>query len=192
MPSGPSERRRPRSTSSACKERLRADRFARRRHAVVRLDDSGFAAAAFLDRGLANAVARHKTMVFAERAVDRSRIDDARAVNGGLQRVPAGGAAAALAEDDARTVDDGLLLEEARPFEALMVRCAAVAALADSPAEEEKWGGEAAVYISDIQARDFRRLDPLSMRDQSIDTSDIPELSDEAWRRFGGHDDLSP
>jgi hypothetical protein len=111
----------------------------------VRLYESSFAALAFLARGLANAVARHNTTVFAERAADRSRIDYAAAVNGGLPLVPAGDAAAALADDDARMVDDGLLLEEAEPFKALMERCAAMAARANSAAEEEKWGGEAAV-----------------------------------------------
>lgn len=108
-------------------ERLRGDRFARHWHDVVRLDESGFSNAAFSDRELANAVARHKAMFFAEKAVDRTQIDYAAAVNGGLQLVPAGEAAAALAEDYARMVDDGLLLEEAEPFETLMERCADLA-----------------------------------------------------------------
>jgi len=61
-------------------ERLRGDRFARHWHDVVRLDEAGIAAAAFADRALANAVARHKTMFFAEKAADRSMIDYAAAV----------------------------------------------------------------------------------------------------------------
>jgi hypothetical protein len=116
-------------------ERLRGDRFARHWHDVVRLDEAGFAAAAFADRDLANAVARHKTMFFAEKAADRSQIDYAAAVNGGLQLVPAGDGAKALAEDYAQMVDDGLLLEEAEPFETLMERCADIAARANSAAE---------------------------------------------------------
>jgi len=44
-------------------ERLRGDRFARHWHDVVRLDEAGFAAPAFADRELANAVARHKANV---------------------------------------------------------------------------------------------------------------------------------
>lgn len=116
-------------------ERLRGDRFARHWHDVVRLDEAGFAAAAFADRDLANAVAGHKTMFFAEKAADRSQIDYAAAVNGGLQLVPAGDGAKALAEDYAQMVDDGLLLEEAEPFETLMVRCADIAARANSAAE---------------------------------------------------------
>ncbi|MAS13236.1 MAG: hypothetical protein CMH69_08035 [Nitratireductor sp.] len=115
-------------------ERLRGDRFARHWHDVVRLDEAGFAAAAFADRELANAVARHKAMFFAEKAADRSAIDYASAVNGGLQLVPVGDGAKALAEDYARMVDDGLLLEEAEPFETLMERCADIAARANSAA----------------------------------------------------------
>ncbi|MFC3727159.1 nucleotidyl transferase AbiEii/AbiGii toxin family protein [Neoaquamicrobium sediminum] len=115
-------------------ERLRGDRFARHWHDVVRLDEAGFAAAAFADRELANAVARHKAMFFAEKAVDRSQIDYASAVNGGLQLVPVGDGAKALEEDYARMVDDGLLLDEAEPFETLMERCADITARANSAA----------------------------------------------------------
>jgi hypothetical protein len=115
-------------------ERLRGDRFARHWHDVARLDEAGFAAAAFADRELANAVARHKTMFFAEKVADRSQIDYASAVNGGLQLVPVGDGAKALAEDYARMVDDGLLLEEAEAFETLMERCADIAARANSAA----------------------------------------------------------
>jgi Nucleotidyl transferase AbiEii toxin, Type IV TA system len=115
-------------------ERLRGDRFARHWHDVVRLDEAGFAAAAFADRELAHAVARHKTMFFAEKAVDRSQIEYATAVDGGLQLVPVGDGAKALAEDYARMVDDGLLLEEAEPFETLMERCADIAARGNNAA----------------------------------------------------------
>lgn len=108
-------------------ERLRGDRFARHWHDVARLDETGFAASAFADRDLANAVARHKTMFFAEKSSDRTPIDYAAAVNGGLRLVPAGDGLKALEEDYARMVDDGLLLEDAEPFDALMARCAEIA-----------------------------------------------------------------
>jgi hypothetical protein len=108
-------------------ERVRGDRFARHWHDVVRLDEAGLAAAAFADRDLAQAVARHKGMFFAERAADRSPIDYAVAVSGGLRLVPAGDALKALEEDYARMVEDGLLLEDAEPFETLMARCADIA-----------------------------------------------------------------
>ena len=121
-------------------ERLRGDRFARHWHDVVRLDEAGFATAALADRELANAVARHKAMFFAEKAADRSQIDYAAAVNGGLQTVPAGDGASALAEDYARMVNDGLLLEEAEPFDVLMARCAEIAARANGAANIEGEG----------------------------------------------------
>jgi len=112
-------------------ERLRGDRFARHWHDVVRLDEAGIAAAAVADRALANAVARHKTMFFAERAVDRSMIDYAAAVTGGLQLVPSGDGAKALAEDYARMIEGGLIFEDAEPFDTLMAHCADIAARAN-------------------------------------------------------------
>jgi len=70
-------------------------------------------------------------MFFPEKAADRSPIDYVAAVSGGLRLVPAGDALKALEEDYARMVDDGLLLEDAEPFEALMARCADIAARAN-------------------------------------------------------------
>ena len=90
------------------------------------------AAAAIADHELANAVGRHKGMFFAEKAADRSTVDYAAAVNGGLRLVPVGGGLNALAEDYARMIEDGLLLEDAEPFDELMARCADVAARANA------------------------------------------------------------
>jgi len=115
-------------------DRLRGDRFARHWHDVARLDEAGLADAAFADRELANAVARHKSMFFAEKAADRSPIDYAMAVNGGLQLVPVGDGAKALKDDYIRMVEDGLLFDNAEPFEALMARCAEMAARANNAA----------------------------------------------------------
>ena len=116
-------------------ERLRGERFARHWHDVVRLDDAGIATAALADRDLANAVARHKSMFFAEKAADGETIDYEAAVGGKLQLAPSGEARAALAADYARMVEDGLLLEDAEPFEALIERCADVAERANRAAE---------------------------------------------------------
>jgi len=112
-------------------ERLRGDRFARHWHDVVRLDDAGLADAAFADRELANAVARHKGMFFAEKAADHEPINYAAAVSGGLRLVPAGDVLKALEDDYARMVEAGLLLEDAEPFEVLMDRCADIVARAN-------------------------------------------------------------
>ncbi|MBB4577551.1 nucleotidyl transferase AbiEii/AbiGii toxin family protein [Rhizobium lentis] len=112
-------------------ERLRGDRFARHWHDVVRLDDAGFAEAALKDRQLANAVAKHKSMFFAEKAADRSPIDYTAAVNGNLVLTPSGEGLRALGEDYARMVDDGLLLGDSEPFEHLIQRCAQIQARAN-------------------------------------------------------------
>jgi len=112
-------------------ERLRGDRFARHWHDLARLDEAGVAEAAFANRDLANAVARHKAMFFAEKAADHTRIDYVAAVNGGLRLVPADEGAKELEEDYARMVEDGLLLDDTETFAALMERCADIAARAN-------------------------------------------------------------
>ncbi len=112
--------------------RLRGERFARHWHDLVRLDEAGYANAAIADRELAAAVARHKGMFFAEKAADRSMIDYAAAVSGGLRLVPDGPASEALAEDYGRMVEDGLLLDDAEPFEDLMGRCQSIATRANA------------------------------------------------------------
>lgn len=116
-------------------ERLRGERFARHWHDVARLDEVGLAETAFADRELAKAVAHHKTMFFAEKATDRKLIDYGTAVSGGLRLVPDGEALEALGEDYARMVDDGLLLDDSEPFEALMARCADIAERANRSAQ---------------------------------------------------------
>ena len=112
-------------------ERLRGDRFARHWHDIARLDEAGLAEAAFVDRELANAVARLKTMFFVEMTADRTPIDYGAAVNGGLQLVPVDDSARALADDYARMVEDGLLFDDAEPFEVLMAHCADITARAN-------------------------------------------------------------
>ncbi|MCQ8239841.1 nucleotidyl transferase AbiEii/AbiGii toxin family protein [Rhizosaccharibacter radicis] len=112
-------------------ERLRGERFARHWHDVVRLDEAGLVEAAFADRDLADAVARHKAMFFAEKAADREPIDYLAAVHGGLRLVPAGDALKALGDDYTRMVEDGLLLDDAESFETLMARCADIAGRAN-------------------------------------------------------------
>lgn len=102
------------------------ERFSRHWHDIVRLDQAGFAAAAIADRQLARAVARHKAVFFAESDSQGSVIDYGAAVGGALHLVPDGGALAALSTDYARMVDDGLLLDEAEPFEKLLNECHAI------------------------------------------------------------------
>ena len=109
-------------------ERRRGERLSRHWHDLARLDESGVAAKALSDRALALSVARHKAMFFSETDARGQRIDYEAAVSGGLQLVPAGRAYEVLADDYARMVADGMLLEEDERFGALMERCAAIEA----------------------------------------------------------------
>lgn len=99
------------------------DRFARHWHDVTRLDAAGFVEAAIADKALAQAVADHKSVFFAEKNTHGDVIDYHLAVSGGLQLVPDDGALAKLAIDYQHMVDDGLFLDDAEPFESLLERC---------------------------------------------------------------------
>jgi hypothetical protein len=99
------------------------DRFARHWHDLTRLDAAGFADAAIADRALAEAVADHKSIFFAEKNIKGEQIDYHAAVSGGLLLVPGDGALAKLAADYQHMVDDGLFLEEVESFDALLAKC---------------------------------------------------------------------
>jgi hypothetical protein len=102
-------------------------RFARHWHDVTRLDAAGYVDGATADRALAQAVAHHKSIFFAESAPDGTHIDYLAAVNGKLTLVPEGQSRAALSEDYQRMVEDGLLLDDAEAFDALLERCQIIA-----------------------------------------------------------------
>lgn len=102
-------------------------RFARHWHDVTRLDEAGFVDRAAADRDLAHAVAHHKSIFFAESTPDGKPIDYYAAVTGELTLVPGGQAHAALSQDYRRMVEDGLLLDDAEPFDGLLNRCRIVA-----------------------------------------------------------------
>ncbi len=99
------------------------DRFARHWHDVARLDAAGFADTAIADKALAQAVADHKSIFFAEKNTQGEIIDYHLAVSGRLQLIPDDGALAKLATDYQHMVDDGLFLDDAEPFESLLERC---------------------------------------------------------------------
>lgn len=103
-----------------------ADRFARHWHDIARLSEAGHAARALADLEVARAVARHKQIFFAEKDADDQPIDYEAAIAGSLRLVPEGAARELLAEDYRRMVDDGLLLDEAESFDALLQRCGAI------------------------------------------------------------------
>lgn len=103
--------------------KLRGERVARHWHDLVRLDEAGYAEAALHERDLALAVARHKTSFFAEKDGAGHSIDYEAAVTGALRLVPEGEAQEVLADDYRRMVEDGLLLDDAEPFDILIERC---------------------------------------------------------------------
>lgn len=107
-------------------ERLRGDRFSRHWHDLVRLDDAGIVDASLENRGLAEAVARHKSMFFAENAAGGA-VDYFAAVRGHLSLVPSGQGFRTLEEDYSHMVRDKLLEENAEPFNVLMERVADIA-----------------------------------------------------------------
>lgn len=111
--------------------RVRSERFSRHWHDLARLDEVGHADAALRDPELAAAVARHKSMFFAEKDMNGTPIDYTAAVAGRLSLVPAGTALRALADDYARMVEDGLLQDDAESFDALMEKCARIEAKAN-------------------------------------------------------------
>ncbi len=110
----------------------RGGHLSRHWHDLVRLDEAGIAATALADRALALSVARHKTMFFSENDASGKQIDYEAAVSGGLQLVPSGLAYSMLADDYARMLVDGMLLEESEPFDSLMERCASIEAKANN------------------------------------------------------------
>lgn len=113
------------------------DRFARHWHDVTRLDAAGFADAAIADKALARAVADHKSVFFAEKNKLGDVIDYHAAVAGELQLVPDDGALATLAADYQHMVDDGLFLDDAEPFDALLDRCRAIQRKANAKRAQE-------------------------------------------------------
>ena len=107
--------------------RLHGESFARHWYDLVRLDSACLTERALVDRALAEAVAAHKTMFFREKDASGNWVDYHAAVAGALQLVPEGPSFDALAEDYARMVEDGLLLDEAEPFAGLMASCQEIA-----------------------------------------------------------------
>jgi hypothetical protein len=113
------------------------DRFARHWHDVTRLDSAGFVDAAIVDTVLAGAVADHKSMFFAEKDTHGDSIDYHAAVAGKLQLIPDDDALAKLAADYQHMIDDGLFLDDAEPFDALLERCRVIQQKANAEAKSQ-------------------------------------------------------
>jgi len=107
-----------------CGRRTQGDRYSRHWHDLVRLDDAGYAQAAFDDRALANEVAEFKGKFFRAKDSKGNPIDYAAAVSGALQLVPDTEPLRTLEADYKKMADDGILLADSEPFADLMKRCA--------------------------------------------------------------------
>ena len=112
-------------------ERRRGERLSRHWHDVARLADAGIVNSALADRSLAHSVARHKAIFFPEKDAAGNRINYEVAVAGGLQLIPVGSSLDVLADDYARMLADGMLLDADEPFEHLLEQCSDIEARAN-------------------------------------------------------------
>ena len=115
--------------------RIRSERYARHWHDLAAIGRSPYFAAAAGDRGVAKAVAEHKSYFFIEKDAAGGVIDYFPAVAGALQIVPEGAARDALAADYANMLADEVMVGDALPFDQLMTACAEVAVRANSAVE---------------------------------------------------------
>ena len=98
----------------------------------MRLDDAGYAKAAFEDPGLAKSVAAFKARFIRTKDSAGNPIDYDKAVSGNLKLVPDGEALVALEADYKKMTDDGILLGDVEPFSKLVERCADIEKRANS------------------------------------------------------------
>jgi hypothetical protein len=106
--------------------RLRGERYSRHWYDLAAMAKTGHAAHAAGDHQLARAVAEHKSVFFAEKNANGSKVVYLKAVTGGLQLVPAGAALAALERDYAAMLEDGLLALHQPSFDEIMEKCRAI------------------------------------------------------------------
>lgn len=107
-------------------ERLRGERYSRHWYDLAALARTEYFDKAAADRELAHQVAEHKSMFFAEKDANGSRIDYVEAVSGSLRLVPEGASRTALAQDFAAMSEDGLLVSDQPEFDAILETCAAI------------------------------------------------------------------
>ena len=115
-------------------KRKRGELLSRHWHDLARLDDAGVAARALADRAFGGTP---QGDFLPEKNAAGSEIDYHVAVGGGLQLIPAGPARDVPADDYARMLTDGMLLDVDEPFERLMEHCADIAIRANTPGDAE-------------------------------------------------------
>jgi hypothetical protein len=99
------------------------ERYSRHWHDLTRLNRAGYAERAIVNQVLAREVANHKAHFFREKDDNGGVIDYTAAVSGHLQLIPQTESLSHLADDYARMLDDGLLPDDAEPFEQLIEEC---------------------------------------------------------------------
>ena len=102
---------------------LRGERFSRHWYDIARLAQSARLEASLPAKEYGELVVAHKNMFFAEKDQSGASIDYAECLRGRLRLVPTGAAYDLLAEDYAKMVEDGILLQNAPNFHALMDEC---------------------------------------------------------------------
>jgi hypothetical protein len=106
--------------------RLRGERYSRHWYDLAALARTEFLESAINDHALAMQVARHKSMFFAEKDAAGHWIDYHQAVSGSLQLIPQGASLAALENDYAAMLEDGLLALHQPNFTELVESCRAI------------------------------------------------------------------
>ncbi|NQD92749.1 nucleotidyl transferase AbiEii/AbiGii toxin family protein [Pseudomonas sp. CrR25] len=104
-------------------QRIRSERFARHWHDLAAISRSAHFDEIAANRHIADLVAIHKSWFFREKAADGSVVDYHAAARGNIQIVPDGAARAALEQDYAMMLDDGVMIGDARTFDQLMQEC---------------------------------------------------------------------
>jgi len=89
--------------------RLRGDRYSRHWYDLAALAKTSHFNSAAKDRDLARQVAEHKSLFFAEKDADGSKIDYFRSTSGELRLIPQGPSLHALERDYAAMLEDGLI-----------------------------------------------------------------------------------
>lgn len=102
------------------------DRFSRHLHDLMRFEETGHVDQVIQAREIAEAVALHKGAFFMEKDSAGNRVNYGAAVRGALRLVPEREAEAALRVDYQHMIDDGLLMDEAAPFDHLIDACRAI------------------------------------------------------------------
>ena len=103
--------------------RLHGTRYSRHWYDLAAMARSGHAQAAITDRELGYAVAKHKSMFFAEKDARKKSIDYKAAVSTEIQIIPDGSALESLKNDYSAMLEDGLLSTHQSSFDEVITMC---------------------------------------------------------------------